>query len=870
MRLVFNFLRKYTHYTNKQLFSVFSVAEYSSKPKTSNNVRPRVVERYFQIPKTKVVGASAQAGLRLSISCRNYSTSAVLSNPVDVQKQTPSDFLKCLAENKISRCFVVNVNNEIQYSNEVLRTLLPEEYLANLEFEHEAIFFNVGTRTKCLLAAFLWRTNRGQGAGGVHFIPFNTIGDMILDGNRFSRGLGIKSALAGLWAGGGKGIIAAPSDKQFDLNFRRDVFKDFGDFLTSLNGCIVTGAGVGSSVQDMDTMFSETRYISNIPPEYGGAVNTYVYTGLGKIYRDTMFSETRYISNIPPEYGGAVNTYVYTGLGKIYRDTMFSETRYISNIPPEYGGAVNTYVYTGLGKIYRDTMFSETRYISNIPPEYGGAVNTYVYTGLGKIYRDTMFSETRYISSIPPEYGGAVNTYVYTGLGKIYRDTMFSETRYISSVPPEYGGAVNTYVYTGLGKIYRDTMFSETRYISNIPPEYGGAVNTYVYTGLGKIYRVTMFSETRYISNIPPEYGGAVNTYVYTGLGKIYRDTMFSETRYISNIPPEYGGAVNTYVYTGLGKIYRVTMFSETRYISNIPPEYGGAVNTYVYTGLGKIYRDTMFSETRYISNIPPEYGGAVNTYVYTGLGVVKAMEAAIEYLGLGTLKGKTVALQGAGSVGQVIIDELLEKDVKHIYVSECNGLRANDVQDMFAHKADGRLTVNKVSFEDTSIFRKSCDIFSPCARGKVLNETTIPLLDTKIICGASNIPVCTEEDHLALMERKITYVTDVVPNRMGIVNKMLEPYGRMNEDPDLLKHLSYDWYHSIYQTTLRILRMAEEQNIHPEKAAYILGEELSLENHPLLPNRTLNIINELINSGWHEGKDFWKEKWTFGGTPFI
>jgi len=47
------------------------------------------------------------------------------------------------------------------------------------------------------------------------------------------------------------------------------------------------------------------------------------------------------------------------------------------------------------------------------------------------------------------------------------------------------------------------------------------------------------------------------------------------------------------------------------------------------------------------------------------------------------------------------------------------------------------------------------------------LDKNTIPLLDTKIICGASNLPVATEEDHALMMNNKILYVTDVVPNRM-------------------------------------------------------------------------------------------------------
>ena len=48
-----------------------------------------------------------------------------------------------------------------------------------------------------------------------------------------------------------------------------------------------------------------------------------------------------------------------------------------------------------------------------------------------------------------------------------------------------------------------------------------------------------------------------------------------------------------------------------------------------------------------------------------------------------------------------------------------------------------------------------------------MLNESTIPLLNTKIICGASNCPVDRMEDYKTLADMKITHATDVVPNRM-------------------------------------------------------------------------------------------------------
>ena len=49
----------------------------------------------------------------------------------------------------------------------------------------------------------------------------------------------------------------------------------------------------------------------------------------------------------------------------------------------------------------------------------------------------------------------------------------------------------------------------------------------------------------------------------------------------------------------------------------------------------------------------------------------------------------------------------------------------------------------------------------------QVLNKNTIPLLNTKIICGASNCPVDSMEDYKVLADMNITYATDVVPNRM-------------------------------------------------------------------------------------------------------
>src|SRR5262245_5847278 len=82
---------------------------------------------------------------------------------------------------------------------------------------HQAGFLEVGEQTGVLMGAFLHRTRRGQGIGGVRLWPYETVSDFLNDGLRLSRGMGRKNALAGLWWGGGKGVIArAPGQRHTD------------------------------------------------------------------------------------------------------------------------------------------------------------------------------------------------------------------------------------------------------------------------------------------------------------------------------------------------------------------------------------------------------------------------------------------------------------------------------------------------------------------------------------------------------------------------------------------------------------------------------------------------------------------------------
>jgi len=148
--------------------------------------------------------------------------------------------------------------------------------------KHEGMFFEIGERTNALCGAFIWNTRRGQGCGGIRLREYESGEDYIRDGMRLAIGMGRKSALAGLWAGGAKGVIAqAPGSAHLDQDYRRDLFSDYGEFLSSLRGCYVAAEDVGLCVDDCDMVFAKSRYMTCISPSLGGSGNPSIPTADG-------------------------------------------------------------------------------------------------------------------------------------------------------------------------------------------------------------------------------------------------------------------------------------------------------------------------------------------------------------------------------------------------------------------------------------------------------------------------------------------------------------------------------------------------------------------------------------------------------------
>jgi glutamate dehydrogenase/leucine dehydrogenase len=259
-----------------------------------------------------------------------------------------------------------------------------------------------------------------------------------------------------------------------------------------------------------------------------------------------------------------------------------------------------------------------------------------------------------------------------------------------------------------------------------------------------------------------------------------------------------------------------------------------------------------VFRRTRFATCIPEELGGSGNPSDYTARGVVCAMEAALEFRGMGSLRGRRIAMQGGGSVGAAMIDELLERDVASIAVAEISARRCEALARRFFGRA---VEVRQVKADDASILAEACDVLAPNGLGAVLGPETIPRVRAAIVCGAANNPLIDEErDAHLLAKRGITYVPDFIANRLGIVHCANEQYGYVARDESIERHLERGWEGSIFAVVQRVLARAQDEGVSPLEAANCLADELALQPHPIWGQRARSIIDSLIEERWYEG----------------
>ena len=100
----------------------------------------------------------------------------------------------------------------------------------------------------------------GPAAGGCRLWRYSTRAAMVDDALRLAEGMAYKNAMANLPLGGRKAVLKLP-DRDFD---RERLFAAFGREVAKLNGGYVTAEDVGTSVEDMQAVRTETRHVAGL------------------------------------------------------------------------------------------------------------------------------------------------------------------------------------------------------------------------------------------------------------------------------------------------------------------------------------------------------------------------------------------------------------------------------------------------------------------------------------------------------------------------------------------------------------------------------------------------------------------------------
>ena len=169
-------------------------------------------------------------------------------------------------------------------------------------------------------------------------------------------------------------------------------------------------------------------------------------------------------------------------------------------------------------------------------------------------------------------------------------------------------------------------------------------------------------------------------------------------------------------------------------------------------------------------SHIDGLASGLGDTAIPTAHGVLTAMKIMCKNrYKSNSLKGKVIAVQGVGSVGENLVKYLIKEGAEVI---------ATDVHPKRLFKIAKKYKIKTVS--PARIYSVSCDIFSPNAVGGILTTPNINKLKCDMVIGAANNPLSNGLDTVKTMKKKkIAYAPDYVINIGGVFLSMCEVQGK-------------------------------------------------------------------------------------------
>jgi glutamate dehydrogenase (NAD(P)+) len=229
------------------------------------------------------------------------------------------------------------------------------------------------------------------------------------------------------------------------------------------------------------------------------------------------------------------------------------------------------------------------------------------------------------------------------------------------------------------------------------------------------------------------------------------------------------------------------------------------------------------------VTGKPLGLGGAPGREAATGRGCVYVLDEYCDYHGL-QLAEQRIAIQGFGNVGSWMAQELADRGVTVIAVSdETGGLvryEGLDVPGLVAHVGTGGVVPDFPGGDvitNAQLLELECDVLVPAAIGEVITEANAARIRAKVVLEAANYPVTPTADKL-LGDQGITVIPDILANAGGVTGSYFEWSQNIQQ---------FTWKESRFNVELRdrmcgaarfTMGFAEEHSSTLRVAAYALG----------------------------------------------
>lgn len=229
------------------------------------------------------------------------------------------------------------------------------------------------------------------------------------------------------------------------------------------------------------------------------------------------------------------------------------------------------------------------------------------------------------------------------------------------------------------------------------------------------------------------------------------------------------------------------------------------------------------------VTGKPVELGGCVGRREATGRGVVYCIMEALKELKIAP-GSATAVVQGFGNVGSVVCQELAQRGVRIVAVSDRYGaIRRNsgiDIAALTKHVAGGKLLADFPEADrlpSDQLLTQPCTVLVPAALERVITQQNAGQLRCRLLAEAANGPTTPEADEI-LSDSDIFIIPDVLCNAGGVTVSYFEWVQDIQQFLWSESQVNQKLEELMLKAYTQVRRLARERNFPMRLAALSLG----------------------------------------------